>query len=57
MAERICRQPVGSVEVRARPARTITLLGISGTLVSAEEEMLIKFLEPRWNNGKDDLSL
>ena len=33
------------------------MLGISGTLVSAEEEMLIKFLEPRWNNGKDDLSL
>lgn len=57
MAERIRRQPARSVEVWARPAGTITLLGISGTLVSAEEEMLIKLLEPRWNGGKDDLSL
>lgn len=57
MAERIRRQPAGSVEVWARSAGTITLLGISGTLVSAEEEMLIKLLEPRWNDGKSDLSL
>ncbi|KQM67397.1 hypothetical protein ASE75_00025 [Sphingomonas sp. Leaf17] len=53
MAERIRRQPAGSVELWARPAGSITLLGLSGTLVSAEEEILIKLLRPRWNDGGD----
>lgn len=55
MADRIRRQSAGSVEVWARPAGSITLLGLSGTLVSAEEEILIKLLQPQWNDGKDKL--